>query len=392
VLYTDSLVLLNDNRAIAQNFQYNITKKVKKMHNLIFIITIAIAIIHTGCHHEHHQKHEPMKLKVIHPVQTDTTIFKEYVCQIRSIQHIELRALEKGYLEKILVDEGQFVKKGQLMFQILPTLYQAEVQKALAEVNYIEIEYQNTKRLVDSNIVSPSELALVKAKLEKAEAEYNLAKAHLGFTEIRAPFDGIVGRFKDVRIGSLLEEGELLTTLSDNSNLWVYFNVPEKEYLEYISQNVELKNRKVKLKMANQKLFDKEGFIETIEADFNTETGNIAFRANFENKNRILRNGETGLVLFPIQLKNAILIPQTAAFEVLDKKFVYILNEKNELKAQEIKVGAELPYVLVIEKGLNMNNKILVEGINKVRENDKIIPIESSYSEIVNQIQKISAE
>jgi len=362
------------------------------MHNLIFIITIAIAIIHTGCHHEHHQKHEPMKLKVIHPVQTDTTIFKEYVCQIRSIQHIELRALEKGYLEKILVDEGQFVKKGHLMFQILPTLYQAEVQKALAEVNYIEIEYQNTKRLVDSNIVSPSELALVKAKLEKAKAEYNLAKAHLGFTEIRAPFDGIVGRFKDVRLGSLLEEGELLTTLSDNSNLWVYFNVPEKEYLEYISQNVELKNRKVKLKMANQKLFDKEGFIETIEADFNTETGNIAFRANFENKNRILRNGETGLVLLPIQLKNAILIPQTAAFEVLDKKFVYILNEKNELKAQEIKVGAELPYVLVIEKGLNMNNKILVEGINKVRENDKIIPIESSYSEIVNHIQKISAE
>ncbi len=363
------------------------------MKNYILSVIFGfITISNIGCRHGHHQKHEPLKLKVTNPVQKDTTIFKEYVCQIRSIQHIEVRALEKGYLEKILIDEGQYVKKGQLLFQILPIVYQAEVQKAQAEVNYIEIEYQNTKRLVDSNIVSTSELALVKAKLEKAKAELALAKTHLGFTEIRAPFDGIIGRFKEVRLGSLLEEGELLTTLSDNRKLWVYFNVPESEYLDYVSKNVDLKNRKVKLKMANQKMFENEGFIETIEADFNTETGNIAFRANFTNKNGILRNGETGLVLLPIQLEKAILIPQSATFEVLDKKYVFLVNENNELHTKEINSQAELPYILVLKEGLKPKDRILVEGINKVHENDKIVPILVEFSELVKQVQQIKAE
>jgi membrane fusion protein (multidrug efflux system) len=176
------------------------------------------------------------------------------VCQIRSIQHIELRALEKGYLQHIYVDEGKLVKKGQLLFQILPVVYQAEAQKAHAEVSFAEIEYLNTKALADSNIVSKNELALAKAKLEKAQADFQLAKAHLSFTEIRAPFDGIVGRFNDVRMGSLLDEGELLTTLSDNNKMWVYFNVPEAEYINYTTQRSSETAAHVSLQMANNQL------------------------------------------------------------------------------------------------------------------------------------------
>lgn len=185
-----------------------------------------------GCHSEKHEKHDTLTLTVTSPLQQDTVINKEYVSQIHSFQHIELRALERGYLQRVYVDEGQFMKKGQLLFQVMPMVYQAEVGKAKAEVNFAEIEYQNTKNLADSNIVSQSELALAGAKLDKAKAELNLANTHLGFTEIRAPFDGIVGRFQ-VRLGSLLDEGELLSTLSDNSKVWVYFNVPEAEYLDY---------------------------------------------------------------------------------------------------------------------------------------------------------------
>ncbi len=141
--------------------------------------------------------------------------------------------MEKGYLEDIKVDEGQLVKKGQLLFRIMPVIYQAEAQKAQAEVSFAEIEFQNTKRLADSNIVSKNELALAKAKLDKAKAELELAKAHLGFTEINAAFDGIVGLFR-VRSEQPVGRGDLLTTLSDNNKMWVYFNVPEAEYLTYI--------------------------------------------------------------------------------------------------------------------------------------------------------------
>src|SRR5690606_1771530 len=127
-----------------------------------------------------------------------------------------------------------------------------------------------------------NELALAKAKLDKAKAELALAMGHLGFTEIRAPFDGIIDRFR-VRLGSLVDEGELLTSLSDNSKMWVYFNVPEAEYLDYITREKSDSVLKVQLQMANHQLFDQAGIVETIEADFNNETGNIAFRATFKN-------------------------------------------------------------------------------------------------------------
>ena len=186
--------------------------------------------------------------------RTDTVVHRDYVCQIRSVQHIEVRALEKGYLQDIMVDEGQRVHVGQLLFRIRPVLYQAEVQRAQAELEYAEIEYRNTKVLADSNVVSPNELAMAKARMEKARAELSIQQAHLGFTEIKAPFDGIMGRFH-VRKGSLLDEGELLTELSDNSQMWVYFNVPEAEYLSYTQAKQAGQGTEVELRLANGDLF-----------------------------------------------------------------------------------------------------------------------------------------
>src|SRR5690349_12418529 len=169
----------------------------------------------TGCGSKHEEKEEATKFLVTSPLQKDTITTRQYVCQIRSIQHIELRALERGYLQKVYVDEGQNVREGQQMFQIMPMLYQAELQRAQAEVNFADIEYRNTKALADSNVVSANELAMTKAKLDKAKAEPTLADTHLQFTQIKAPFNGIMDRFY-ARQGSLLEEGDLLTILSDN--------------------------------------------------------------------------------------------------------------------------------------------------------------------------------
>ncbi|PKL81129.1 MAG: efflux RND transporter periplasmic adaptor subunit [Ignavibacteriae bacterium HGW-Ignavibacteriae-4] len=343
---------------------------------IIKFIIGALAIVSLySCQSEAHSESEHHKDKskyvVTSPMKADTTIIKDYVCQVHSIQHIELRALERGYLQKIYVDEGQAVKKGQLMFQILPNLYNAELKKAEAEANYANIEYKNTKSLADSNIVSKNELALTKAKYEKAQAELQLAKVHLGFTEIRAPFDGIMGRFQ-VREGSLLDEGELLSTLSDNSEMWTYFNVPEAEYLEYTSKERLNKSLEVELLMANQKLYDHIGIVKVIEADFNNETGNIAFRATFPNPKGLLRHGETGNIQIKMQFANSLIIPQKATFEVLEKKFVYVVGKDNKLKAREIKIAEELPHLYILKGGLAENDKILLEGLNKVKANQKI--------------------
>jgi membrane fusion protein (multidrug efflux system) len=174
------------------------------------------------------------------------------------------------------------------------------------------------------------------------------------------------------RLGSLIDEGELLTTLSDNSRMWVYFNVPEVEYLNYIRKAKSNGSQKVHLQLANKELFEYSGAVETIEADFNNETGNIAFRATFPNPGSILRHGETGNVLMPVALKGALIIPQKATFEILDKKYVFVIDQNNVVQSRQITVGEEMPHLYVVTEGLQESDKILLEGLRKVKNNDKI--------------------
>jgi membrane fusion protein (multidrug efflux system) len=337
------------------------------MHRSLLSLVVLTSFWIGACGHEHEKSEEKGKLPVTSPTRKSTELTKEYVAQVRTIQHIELKALARGYLQGIFVDEGQYVRQGQPMFQILPLIYQAEVQKAKAEADRAEVEFNNTKLLADNNVVSPNELAMSKATLEKAQAELSLATRHKSFTEVRAPFSGIMGRF-NVRKGSLIDEGELLTTLSDNSTVWVYFNVAEAEYLQYKLQSPEEKSRPVRLQMANGELFDQPGKIETIEADFNNETGTIAFRAAFPNPKGLLRHGQTGKILMTTPVENALLIPQKATFDVLDRKFVFVVDEKNIVHSKPITVSAELPHLFVVADGVSENDKILLDGLRKVRD------------------------
>lgn len=339
---------------------------------LLLVTGFCVLLSHAGCRSEKEEEKEPeVKFLVTSPVKMDTSMIREYVCQIHSIRHIEVRSQERGYLQKIFVDEGQSVKKGKLLFQIMPTLYNAELKRAQAEASLARIEYQNTKSLADSNVVSANELAMAKAKVDKAEAELNLAQVHLGFTAIRAPFDGIVGRL-DARLGSLIDEGDLLTQLSDNSEMWVYFNVPEAEYLDYKPKVRKDSTINVSLLLANNKQFEYPGSVETIEADFNNETGNIAFRATFPNPNGLLRHGETGTIWMVVPLENVLIIPQKATFEILEKKYVFVVDENNVVKSREITIGAELEDLYAVSDGLSENEKILLEGLRKVRDEDKV--------------------
>jgi membrane fusion protein (multidrug efflux system) len=179
----------------------------------------------------------------------------------------------------------------------------------------------------------------------------------------------MMDRFQ-VRLGSLVDEGDLLTTLSDNSQMWVYFNVPEAEYLDLKDKTSEANLNSVGLKMANNKLFPYPGKVQTIEADFDNTTGNIQFRATFPNPKGLLRHGETGNVEMKVPIRNALLIPQKATFEVLEKKYVYVIGKDNKVRSREIKIAAEMPHIFVVSSGLNKDDKILLEGLRQVKENE----------------------
>ncbi|MFQ6602511.1 efflux RND transporter periplasmic adaptor subunit [Flavobacterium sp. C3NV] len=341
------------------------------MKRIILFTGLFALVCLTSCTTKKEEKEEAEKFTVTNPVRIDTSFTKEYVSQIKSVRNIELRAQEKGFLQNIYVDEGQFVKKGQLLFKIMPNMYQAELLKAQAEQKSVEIELQNSKLLADKNIVSKNELSVAQAKLQSAKAEVALAKLHLSFTEIRAPFDGTIDRIP-LKLGSLIDEGELLTSLSDNSQMFAYFNVSEPEYLQYQTDVKDRADNKVSLVLANGDIFKEKGNVEVIESEFNNETGNIAFRARFPNSAKLLRNGETGQVQMLVPLKNAIVIPQKATYEIQDKKYVFVVDKNNKVTSREITITGEIPDLYVIKTGLTENDKILLEGVQKVKENDKI--------------------
>jgi len=343
------------------------------------------ALSATGCVGAEVVEHEAPHFEVSTPLRRDTEVTTEYVCQIRAHQHIEVRAIEAGYLEAIHVDEGKHVEEGQRLFQIMPTVYRAELARSTAEARAASIEVANTRRLQEGHVVSANRLALVEARRDRAEAERRLARAHLDFANIRAPFDGLVGRLH-VRRGSLLEEGELLTVLADNREMWVYFNVSEPEYLAYMRHRGGEERREVRLRMANGEIFEEPGVVQTIESDFNSETGTIAFRAGFPNPTGLLRHGETGAVLMTTVLRDALVIPQAATFEVLEKRFVFVVDEEDVVHAREIEVAEDLRNVFVVASGLDETDRILLEGLRRVNDGDAIESVDRDPAEVLDEL------
>jgi membrane fusion protein (multidrug efflux system) len=308
---------------------------------------------------------------VTSPLRMDTSFYKEYVAQIQSVKNIEIRALERGYLQSINVDEGQFVHAGQVLFKIMPTMYEAELLKAQAAAKEAELELLNSKTLSDKNIVSQSESAIAQAKLDEANAEVKLAQMHLSMTDIKAPFDGVIDRIP-LKLGSLIDEGELLTSLSDNKSIFAYYNVPETEYLNYKAQLNGKEKPEVSLKLANNQLFKYKGVVETIEGEFDNETGNIAFRAKFPNPDMLLKHGETGKVLMNVPLKGGMVIPQKATYELQDKIYVFVVGKDDKVSSRNITIKSKLSNLYVLESGLEDGEKIVLDGVQNVRDDDKI--------------------
>ncbi|MBY0400325.1 efflux RND transporter periplasmic adaptor subunit [Myxococcota bacterium] len=319
---------------------------------------------------------------VTSPALRDVPTSQPYVCQIHSRRHIKLQALERGYLQEIKTQEGQAVKQGQLLFKLLPIVYQARLETHQAKLQQAEINLNNTRKLFEQQVVSDQELALATAERARAQAEYDLSAAELSFTSIVAPFDGIIDR-QFMQQGSLVEEGDVLTTVSDNSVMWVYFNVPEADYLKYKAgasavdpanpQRLKLPGATIGLRLASGQLFDENaGDTVTVESDFDNKTGNVQFRADFPNPKLLLRHGQTGTLLINETLHDALVIPQRATFEILDRQYVYVVGEDGIAHQRQITVAHELDDIFVVGSGLEAGDRFVLEGVRQVHDSQHV--------------------
>ena len=324
--------------------------------------------------------HEQQKIVVTSPKQKDVVLTQQYVCLIHSQRYTKISAIMSGYLEEIPIKEGQAVKKGETLFTVNPILYTAKRNTEAAEAQVMKLKFEQTKKLFNQQVVSDQDVLLHQADFAKAQAKLSLAEAELNFASIKAPFDGIVDRLMEMQ-GSLVKEGDVLTTLSDNSVMWVYFNVPEKRYLEFKAlkggtgqtSKLELVDSRIELQLADGSKFDQEtSNVVTVEAKFNNETGNIAFRSDFPNPKGLLRYGQTGMILIHRTHHNAVVIPQRATYEILDKRYAYVVGDDDVVHQRPIVVGDEIEDAFVIKSGLSPKDKIVLEGVREVRDGKKI--------------------
>jgi len=372
-----------------------------QLTRLVTLILVGFGLVGSACskQHEDDDHHEEVGHPIVltTPAVMDVPTSQDYVCQIHSRRNIEVRALTEGYLQEISVQEGQVVREGQVLFKIFPVLYQARLEADKAELRLAEINLRNTQRLNEQNVVSDQELALSRAERDRAKAKFDRAAAEYRFTKIVAPFDGIVDR-QLMQQGSLVEKGDVLTTISDNSVMWVYFNVPEADYLRFTSipgavnpdapQKLTLPGATIRLRLANRALFDQPGAQTlTMESEFDNKTGNVKFRADFPNPERLLRHGQTGTLLIEETLSDVLVIPQRATFEILDGQYVYVVDDNGVAHQRKITISHELEDIYVIENGLSADDKIVLEGVRQVHdgehlENTEFRPPEEAVSNL----------
>lgn len=341
-----------------------------------------------SCKNSTPEENTSVEFPVTRIISKDTIIYTEYVSDIHALRNVEIRARVQGYLEQIHVDEGAQVKKGQLLFTINDEEYRAAANQAKAALNSAEaeaaalaLEVERVKILVDKNVVSETELRLAKAKYDAAKARieeersaYSNTSIRLSHTVVRSPFDGVIDRIP-FKIGSLINEGSLLTTVSDTHEMLAYFKVSEQEYLKLKQTKTNLNNEEVALLLADNSFHKYKGKIETMEGEFDVTTGTIAIRAKFPNPHYLLKHGSSGKVRLGNELKNAILVPQKSTLEIQDRTFVYLLGPDKKVSLKSFTPLMRFSHFYIVAKGLKPGDEIIYEGIQNVREGLEIKPV-----------------
>jgi membrane fusion protein (multidrug efflux system) len=377
----------------------NYMKTITRFRNYAFIL-MALAVTSCASKQTGNQGAGAAPVKeypVIAIKPQSTKLFKDYPTKLQGQQTVEIRSKISGYIEKIMVDEGAFVKKGQVLFRLNDNDIQATVRSAEAQVKVAEadvstakINLEKTKPLVEKNIISKFDLESVDAALQSkvaqlAQANANLqnTKANLQYTLITSPADGNIGTFP-YRVGSLVSSStaDPLTTVSNTTNMYAYFSFNEKDFLT-LTKSLEGKNLQEKLTrlpdvsliLADNSVYEKPGRIETASGLVDPQTGSINVRAGFPNPEGILRSGGSGTVRIPQYVDSVLIIPQKTAYELQGKHFVYLVGSDNKVKSTEIEVLAgNLKDSYIVTSGLKAGDQIVFEGIAALRNDTEIKP------------------
>lgn len=316
---------------------------------------------------------------------------QRYIADIQAVQFVEVRSRVEGFVDQIFVDEGQYVKKGQKLFQLSSAEYNelvnfagASLMKAKAEQSASKVEMDRLKILVDKKIISASELELAKSNkavadshISEADALLKSAQTGLSYTTVKAPFDGIVDRFPH-KLGSLVNQNDLLTSITDISSVFAYYKVNENEYLNFMRAKIkevesEAFSDQLTLILSDGEQYPLKGKLETTDGDIESGTGSISFRVRFPNPDNLIKHGATGKIEMMTKMENIYLIPQKSTFEIQDFTYVYVVDANNVVKVRSFK-PLKRHDVYYIAEGFQPGDRIVYEGIQQVKDGTRVKP------------------
>jgi membrane fusion protein (multidrug efflux system) len=378
----------------------------QKLTALLLLATLPALIYSCGSTTANAPAQMPAQsLPVITVSDQQVTAHREFTASVQGSRDIEIRPQVDGYLDRISVDEGAYVRKGQVLFHIDPRPYveqlntaKASLQSAKAALESSNINVDKLTPLVANNVISDVQLKSAKAAQDAAKANVSLAQAavdaakiNIGYASVTAPADGYIGTIP-FKTGSLVGKNtmEALTVLSETKEIHVYFSMSELDFLDFKQQfegnTVEQKIKQippVELVLADNSIYPQKGKVEVVEGQFDKTMGAINFRATFPNVNGLLRSGNTGRIRIPRELTKSVLIPQEATFEMQDKVFVYTLLDSNKVEGRPVTVSDRNGRYYLISKGLKPGDKIVYNGLDRLRDGMAIAPQKMSMDSLL---------
>jgi len=367
----------------------------KRIHFLP--IFLGLLLISCGDGQPTSQAHGPMPLPVIEIPTRNLTGYNEFPVSIQGIVNSDVRAKVSGYITEVLVDEGQKVHKGQLLFRLETQTLSQDAEAAKANVEAAQVGVNQLEPLVEKNIISKVQLETAKAKLAQAKANYNSIVANIGYATIQSPIDGYVGAIP-YRNGSLVSptSPQPLTTVSKTNEVYAYFAMNEADYLNFLihaeGKDLEEKIKNfppVKLRLVNGSVYPQQGKIETVTGQVNPTTGTVSFRAVFPNPNHILANGSSATIMIPVIYENVPVIPEQSTYELQGKVYVFKVQGDTLATPTVIEVKDRIQNMIISENGIKAGDKIVAKGVGKLRGSTPIQPVPMPFDSVSFSIEPV---
>jgi len=362
---------------------YKVSSYMKTIKSIL-VSTSALLIISCGGK-DQQQAAAPQtpSLKVSMLKKQDITLYNSYSTNIEGVQQVEIWPKVSGFIQNIYVEEGQQVKKGQLLFKLETQTLSQDAEAAKAAVNVAQVEVNKLIPLVEKNIIGKVQLETAKAQLEQAKSNYNSITANIGYSNIVSPVNGYIGGIP-YKIGALVSStmGEPLTVVSDISSIRAYFSMNEKELLQIKMQMANeggaiasANSPEVELVMINGETYPQKGKIAMINNIINPATGSVTLRADFDNPNQILSSGSTGTIKVPSTYQDVFVIPQFVTVDLQGTKMIYVLNDDNTVTTKPLTIVAQTDKEFIVKDGLEAGSTIVTEGVSKLKDGQTINPV-----------------